>query len=175
MNNGDALLKLSGVSKVFARGSVDEVFALRSIDLEVRPKDFITLIGSNGSGKTTMLNIISGVFPPERGGKIVISGKEVTNLSEHRRARYVGRVFQDPQTGTAANMTIEENLSLAILRGQTRGLSVALNKKLREQFHRSLEPLGLKLEDRLNAPVGTLSGGQRQALSGTIEKASDAA
>ena len=153
------------MSKVFSRGSVDEVFALKSVDLEVKPKDFITLIGSNGSGKTTLLNIISGVFPPERGGKIVISGKDITNLSEYRRASYVGRVYQDPQTGTAANMTIEENLSLAILRGQARGLSIALNKKLREQFHHALAPLGLKLEDRLKTPVGVLSGGQRQALA----------
>ncbi|MFC2014988.1 ABC transporter ATP-binding protein [Chloroflexota bacterium] len=159
------MLNLRSVSKIFSRGSVDEVAALNSITLDVMPKDFITIIGSNGAGKTTLLNVIAGVFPPERGGEILINGKDVTNLSEYRRAYYVGRVYQDPQIGTSANMTIAENLSLAMLRGQSRGLSIATNKKHREQFSKALAPLGLGLEDRLTAPVGVLSGGQRQALA----------
>ncbi|MFC1953871.1 ABC transporter ATP-binding protein [Chloroflexota bacterium] len=163
--NNDKLLSLSGVSKIFSRGSVDEVLALNSVSMEVRPRDFITIIGSNGAGKTTLLNVIAGVFPPERGGKIIIGEKDVTSLSEYQRAYYVGRVYQDPQIGTAANMTIEENLSLAMLRGQSRGLSIATNKKQRAQFSKALAPLGLGLEDRLTAPVGVLSGGQRQALA----------
>ncbi|MFC1874171.1 ABC transporter ATP-binding protein [Chloroflexota bacterium] len=159
------MLQLKGVSKVFSRGSIDEVTALDNLELEVCEGDFITVIGSNGAGKTSLLNIISGVYPPERGGSIVIKNRDVTNLSEHRRAYYVGRVYQDPQIGTAANMTIEENLSLATLRGRSRGLSIATNKKHREQFRQALEPLGLGLEDRLTVPVGVLSGGQRQALA----------
>jgi len=158
-------LQLEGVSKVFSRGSIDEVIALNKIKFDVKNEDFITIIGSNGAGKTTLLNVIAGVYPPERGGEIIISGKDVTNLSEHQRAYYVGRVYQDPQIGTAAKMTIEENLSLAMLRGQTRGLSMATNKKYREQFRSTLAPLGLGLEKRLNTPVGFLSGGQRQALA----------
>ncbi|MFC1937897.1 ABC transporter ATP-binding protein [Chloroflexota bacterium] len=159
------MLQLRGVSKIFSRGSIDEVAALNKIDIEVNAKDFITVIGSNGAGKTTMLNVIAGVYPPERGGEIIINNRNVTNLSEYKRAYDVGRVYQDPQIGTAANMTIEENMSLAMLRGHSRGLSIATNRKYRERFRQALEPLGLGLENRLNAPVGVLSGGQRQALA----------
>ena len=159
------LVELRGVSKIFGRGSADEVAALNKIDIGINAKDFITVIGSNGAGKTTMLNVIAGVYPPERGGEIIINNRNVTSLSEYKRAYYVGRVYQDPQIGTAANMTIEENMSLAMLRGQSRGLSVASNKKNNERFRQALEPLGLGLENRLNVPVGVLSGGQRQALS----------
>ncbi|MFC2069658.1 ABC transporter ATP-binding protein [Chloroflexota bacterium] len=165
MNANQILLHLKEVSKVFSRGTVDEVSALDNIGLDVNSGDFITVIGSNGAGKTTLLNIVAGVYPPERGGKIIIGDKDITNLSEDKRARYIGRVYQDPHTGTAAKMTIEENLSLALLRGQTRGLSIATNKQRRKQFRSELAPLGLGLEDRLTAPVGTLSGGQRQALA----------
>lgn len=165
MSKNHSLLQLRGVSKIFSRGSIDEVAALNKIDLEVAAKDFVTVIGSNGAGKTTMLNVIAGVYPPERGGEIIINNRNITNLSEWKRAYDVGRVYQDPQIGTAANMTIEENMSLAMLRGQSRGLSIATNRKYREQFRQALEPLGLGLEDRLNAPVGVLSGGQRQALA----------
>ena len=165
MSKNHSLLQLRGVSKIFSRGSIDEVAALNKIDIEVNAKDFITVIGSNGAGKTTMLNVIAGVYPPERGGEIIINNRNITNLSEWKRAYDVGRVYQDPQIGTAANMTIEENMSLAMLRGQSRGLSIATNRKYREQFRQALEPLGLGLEDRLNAPVGVLSGGQRQALA----------
>ena len=151
-----SVLQLKGVSKIFSRGSIDEVVALNKIDIEVNAKDFITVIGSNGAGKTTMLNVIAGVYPPERGGEIIINNRNVTNFSECKRAYDVGRVYQDPQIGTAANMTIEENMSLAMLRGQARGLSIATNRKYREQFRQALEPLCLGLENRLNALVGTL-------------------
>ncbi len=127
-------------------------------------EDYITVIGSNGAGKTTLLNVIAGVYPPERGGQIIINGNDITNISEYKHARYVGRVYQDPHIGAAAKMTIEENLSLAMLRGQPRGLRAANNKQRRELSHSVLVPLGLGLENRLNALVGTLSGGQRQAL-----------
>ncbi len=159
------LLQLEGVSKVFSRGTVDEIRALDDIELNVNAEDFMTVIGSNGAGKTTLLNIIAGIYPPERGGKVIINAQDVTGLSEHRRAYYVGRVYQDPHIGTAARMTIEENLSLAMLRGQSRGLRIAINKQRREQFRLILAQLGLGLENRLTAPVGTLSGGQRQALA----------
>jgi len=165
MAENNALMQLTNVTKVFARGSVDEIKALDQVRLPIYNEDFITVIGSNGAGKTTLLNIIAGIFPPERGGYITINGKDITTLSEHKRAKYIGRVYQDPHIGTAAKMTIEENLSLALLRGQSRGLSIATNKQRRQQFRSALAQLGLGLEDRLNTPVGTLSGGQRQALA----------
>jgi len=159
------ILQLRGVRKVFARGTIDEVKALDGIDLEVYERDFITIIGSNGAGKSTLLNIVAGVYPPERGGRVVISGDNVTNLKEYKRAAYVGRVWQQPEAGTARNLSIEENLSLALLRGQPRGLQSAISRKRRQLFREALAVLGLGLEDRLNTPVGTLSGGQRQALA----------
>jgi len=165
MSENTALLQLREVSKIFSRGTIDEVTALDGIKLDVHAADYITIIGSNGAGKTTLLNIIAGIYPPERGGNIIINGRYVTNLSEHKRAQYIGRVYQDPRIGTAAKMTIEENLSLAFMRGQSRGLRIATSKQRRELFHSVLAPLGLELEDRLTTPVGTLSGGQRQALA----------
>ena len=175
MVENNVLMQLTNVTKVFSRGSVDEIAALDKVALHICNNDFITIIGSNGAGKTTLLNIIAGIFPPERGGNITINGKDITSLSEHKRARYIGRVYQDPHIGTAAKMTIEENMSLALLRGQSRGLSIATNRQRRQQFRSALAQLGLGLEDRLNAPVGTLSGGQRQALAlmmATISKPS---
>ena len=165
MNQDKALLRLQGVSKIFSRGTLDEVAALNSVSLDVNRGDFITVIGSNGAGKTTLLNIVAGIFPPERGGIVMVGDRDVTGLSEHRRAKYVGRVYQDPQIGTAAKMTINENMSLALLRGQRRGLRIAATKARREFYKEALAPLGLGLENRLNALVGTLSGGQRQALA----------
>jgi len=165
MSTNNSLLQLKGVNKIFARATIDEITALDNVNLDVYAEDFITVIGSNGAGKTTLLNVIAGVYPPERGGKVTISGRDITGLSEHKHARYIGRVYQDPHTGTAAKMTIEENLSLAMLRGQSRRLSIATNKQRREQFRSALAPLGLGLEDRLTTSVGTLSGGQRQALA----------
>jgi putative ABC transport system ATP-binding protein len=160
-----SILQLRDVRKVFARGSVDEVTALQGVNLDIYDQDFVTVIGSNGAGKSTLLNIIAGVFPPERGGRVVIKGDDVTRLAQHRRAFYVGRVWQEPEMGTASKLTIEENLSLALLRGQSRGLRGAVNKQRRQMFCETLALLGLGLEDRLNTPVGTLSGGQRQALA----------
>ncbi len=175
MSKKQNLMKLRKVNKVFLRGSVDEVAALDNVRLDVGAEDFITVIGSNGAGKTTLLNVIAGVYPPEKGGRITINDRDVTRLSEHKRARSVSRVYQNPHTGTAAKMTIEENLSLAMLRGQSRGLRIATNKKRRELFRTVLAQLGLGLEDRLSAMVGTLSGGQRQSLAlimATISKPS---
>ncbi|MEE8583108.1 MAG: ATP-binding cassette domain-containing protein [Dehalococcoidales bacterium] len=161
----NSILRLQEVTKVFCPGTIDEVKALDNINLDIIAEDFITVIGSNGAGKTTLLNIIAGVYPPERGGKLIVNGRDIANLSEHGHARYVGRVYQDPRTGTAAKMTIAENLSLAIMRGQKRGVGTAITKQRKELFRTVLVPLGLGLEDRLTALVGTLSGGQRQALS----------
>jgi putative ABC transport system ATP-binding protein len=160
-----SILQLRDVRKVFARGSVDEVTALQGVNLNVYDQDFVTVIGSNGAGKSTLLNIIAGVFPPEKGGRVVIKGDDVTRLAQHRRAFYVGRVWQEPEMGTASKLTIEENLSLALLRGQSRGLRMAVNKGRKQLFCEALALLGLGLEDRLSTPVGTLSGGQRQALA----------
>jgi putative ABC transport system ATP-binding protein len=165
MSENKSLLKLKAITKVFSKGTVDEVKALDDINLDVNAEDYITIIGSNGAGKTTLLNVVAGVFPPERGGKIIINGKDVTGLSEYGRARYVGRVYQDPHMGTAAKMTIEENMAIALLRGQARGLRPASSKQRRKLFHDALAPVGLGLENRLDVPVGTLSGGQRQVVS----------
>jgi len=165
MSENRSLLKLKKISKIFSKGTIDEVTALYKIDLDVNTEDYITIIGSNGAGKTTLLNIVAGVFPPENGGKIIVNGQEISGLSEHKRAHYVGRVYQDPHIGTAAKMTIEENMAMALLRGQSRGLRAASSKQRRELFRAALSPLGLGLENRLNALVGTLSGGQRQALA----------
>jgi len=165
MGENKNLLQLSGITKIFSRGTVDEVKALDSINLDVNAEDYITIIGSNGAGKTTMLNVIAGVFPPERGGKVIVNGIDIAGLSEYKHAAYIGRVYQDPNIGTAAKMTIEENLAMAVLRGQPRGLRAASNKERRELFHSALAPLGLGLEDRLRANVGTLSSGQRQAVA----------
>jgi putative ABC transport system ATP-binding protein len=165
VSDTQCLLLLKDIYKDFAPGTIDEVRALDNISLNAYNGDFITVIGSNGAGKTTLLNIIAGVYPPDRGGKIIINGRDVTNLSEHKRAQYFGRVYQDPHIGTAAKMTVGENLSLAIARGAKRGLGIATTKKRLAYFKTILEPLHLGLEERLNTLVGTLSGGQRQALA----------
>lgn len=160
-----AILNLNNVKKVFGRGTIDEVKALNGVSLNVFNEDFVTIIGSNGAGKSTMLNIVAGVYPPEFGGKVIIQGNDVTRLQEYKHASFVGRVWQEPGVGTAHNLTIEENLSIAMLRGRRRRLRFAINKHRRGLFREALSTLGLGLEDRLNAQVGTLSGGQRQALS----------
>ena len=165
MSENQSLLRLKGITKIFSRGTVDEIKALDNIELDVNAEDYITIIGSNGAGKTTLLNVIAGVYPPERGGKMIINGRDISGLSEYKRAHYVGRVHQDPHIGTAGKMTVEENLAMALLRGQPRGLRAASNKQRRELFRSALAPLGLGLENRLNALVGTLSGGERQALA----------
>ncbi|MFY0545277.1 ABC transporter ATP-binding protein [Brevibacillus sp. H7] len=158
------MLKISQVRKVFNEGTVNEKIALKQIDLHVAPGDFITVIGSNGAGKSTLMNIISGGLIPDQ-GSVVIDGKDVTKLGEHKRAAFIGRVFQDPMAGTAPNMTIEENLAIAYSRGQRRTLSFGVNDKKRELFREQLKLLDQGLENRLKTKVGFLSGGQRQALS----------
>ncbi len=165
MSENKSLLQLKGTTKIFSKGTIDEITALDNIELGINAEDYITLIGSNGAGKTTLLNVIAGVYPPERGGKIIIDGQDISGPREYKCARYVGRVYQDPHIGTAAKMTIEENMAMALLRGRLRGLRAASNKQRRELFRSALTPLGLGLENRLNALVGTLSGGQRQALA----------
>ena len=158
------MLSIDSISKTFFPGTANERRALRDVSLHLSPGDFVTVIGSNGAGKSTLLNSISGRLIPDS-GRIRIHGKDVTTQSEHKRARKVGRVFQDPMAGTAPNLTIEENLSLAYLRGKSRGLGLGLNSARRKVFIEELESLELGLEKRLGTKVGLLSGGQRQALS----------
>ncbi|MFC1973881.1 ABC transporter ATP-binding protein [Chloroflexota bacterium] len=159
------MLELRDVSRIFLRGAEDRIVALDGINFDIYERDFVTVIGSNGAGKSTLLNIIAGVYPPERGGKVMINGSDVTAISEHSKATHVGRVWQEPRMGTASNLSIEENLSLALKRGKPRGLRSALSRTRRRLFQEALTPLGLGLEKRLTALAGTLSGGQRQALA----------
>ena len=158
------MLELSGIHKTFNIGTINEKKALVDVNLKVEEGDFITVIGGKGAGKSTMLNIIAGVFSPEE-GRIVIDGADVTRMPEYKRASMVGRVFQDPMVGTAGNMNIEENLALANRRGSRRGLRWNIKKEEREFFKEKLKMLDLNLEDRLTTKVGLLSGGQRQALT----------
>lgn len=158
------MLNIDKISKTFFPGTVNERRALRDVSLELAPGDFVTVIGSNGAGKSTLLNSVAGRLIPDS-GRISIDGQDATTQSEHKRASKVGRVFQDPMAGTAPNLTIEENLSLAYLRGKKRGLGLGLNSARRAVFVKQLESLELGLEKRLGTKVGLLSGGQRQALS----------
>ncbi len=158
------MLTLTGVRKTFNIGTVNEKPALRGVDLHLAKGDFVTVIGGNGAGKSTMLNVIAGVFPPDS-GTIELGGEDISRLSEHARAKHLGRVFQDPMMGTAADMQIEENLALAARRGQSRGLAWNITREERAEFREKLATLGLGLEDRLSDKVGLLSGGQRQALT----------
>ena len=158
------MLEIKNVYKTFNAGTVNEKVALKGLDLTLEDGDFVTVIGGNGAGKSTMLNAVAGVWPVDM-GKIVIDGQDVTRLSEHQRAKYIGRVFQDPMMGTAPSMWIEENLALAARRGQRRGLSWGVTKEEKEQYRELLGGLGLGLESRLTTKVSTLSGGQRQALT----------
>ena len=158
------MLDLTDIRKTFNAKTVNEKVALNGVNLHLEDGDFVTVIGGNGAGKSTILNAIAGVWPVDE-GKIVIDGVDVTNLSEHRRANLLGRVFQDPMTGTAATMQIEENLALAARRGQRRTLKIGITKAEREGYREKLKTLGLGLEDRMTTKVGLLSGGQRQALT----------
>ena len=158
------MLELKNIYKTFNAGTVNEKQALKGIDLTLEDGDFVTVIGGNGAGKSTMLNAIAGVWPVDE-GQIIIDGKDVTKLQEHKRAAFLGRVFQDPMNGTAATMGIEENLALALRRGQSRTLRAGIKASEREVYKRLLSTLGLGLEDRLTSKVGLLSGGQRQALT----------
>ena len=158
------MLEIQNVSKTFNAGTVNEKTALNGLNLKLNEGDFVTVIGGNGAGKSTMLNAVAGVWPVDS-GKIIIDGIDVTKLGEHQRAAYIGRVFQDPMTGTAATMQIEENLALAARRGKPRTLRIGITKAEREQYRELLKTLDLGLENRLTARVGLLSGGQRQALT----------
>ena len=158
------MLKLSHVSKTFNTGTINEKKALVDLNLHLEPGDFVTVIGGNGAGKSTMLNAVAGVWPVDS-GTISIDGVDVTGLPEHKRAAFIGRVFQDPMLGTAPNMQIEENLALAYRRGQKRGLRWGVTRAERALYRERLATLGLGLEDRMTSKVGLLSGGQRQALT----------
>ena len=158
------MLELKGLYKTFNAGTVNEKRAINGLDLTLEDGDFVTIIGGNGAGKSTMLNLISGVFPADE-GTITLNGVDLTHLPEHKRAKYLGRVFQDPMRGTAATMGIEENLALANRRGRSRGLGKGITREERELFRARLATLGLGLEDRMTSKVGLLSGGQRQALT----------
>ena len=158
------MLDIKNVEKTFNPGTINEKKALNNINLHLDEGDFVTVIGGNGAGKSTMLNMVAGVYPVDC-GSIVIDGVDVTRLPEYKRAKYLGRVFQDPMTGTAADMQIEENLALAARRGKRRTLRAGITAKERKEYIELLKILDLGLQKRLTAKVGLLSGGQRQALT----------
>lgn len=158
------MLKLDNIHKTFNPGTINEKIALNDVNLTLNEGDFVTVIGGNGAGKSTTLNAIAGVWPIDS-GKIYIGGDDVTKLSEHKRAKYLGRVFQDPMTGTATTMSIEENMAIAARRGEKRGLSWGITHQERDTYREMLKALDLGLEDRLTSKVGLLSGGQRQAIT----------
>ena len=158
------MISVTGMTKAFNKGDVNEVTALNGVDLEVNDGDFITIIGSNGAGKSTFLNALAGMFPIDT-GKIILDGTDITRWPEHKRAGLIGRVFQDPLLGTCAGATIEQNLAMAKKRGLKRGLGKGVRKRDRDFFREKLSVLGLGLEDRLRTHTGLLSGGQRQALT----------
>jgi len=155
---------MNGLTTIFNKGTADEKCAINELSLQIKSGDFITVIGSNGAGKTTLLNLISGTYFPDKGA-IFIDGNDVTRIPEYKRASYIGRIFQDPLRGTAASMSIEENLAMAEKRGQKRGLKWGVTKAKRERYRDILSVLELGLEDRLKDPAGLLSGGQRQTLT----------
>ncbi len=158
------MLELQNLHKTFNRGTINEKAALAGVNLQLKPGDFVTIIGGNGAGKSTTLNAIAGVWPIDQ-GSIMVDGVDISGLSEHKRASYLGRVFQDPMTGTAATMSIEENMAIAARRGERRGLGWGITKKERKKFREQLRELDLGLEERLSSKVGLLSGGQRQAIT----------
>lgn len=158
------MLEICDVHKVFNAGTINEKVALNGLNLKLNKGDFVTIIGGNGAGKSTMLNAVAGVWPIDY-GRILIGGTDVTKLPEHKRAPFLGRVFQDPMTGTAATMSIEENLAIAARRGKHRGLKWGVTKAERAEYRGKLAQLDLGLEDRLTTKVGLLSGGQRQAIT----------
>lgn len=158
------MLEITGLKKVFNRGTVNEKVALNGLNITVNDGDFVTVIGGNGAGKSTMLNAICGVFPVDE-GQIVLDGNDITALPEYKRAKFLGRVFQDPMMGTSPNMEIQENLALACRRGKSRLLRPGITKAEKELYREHLKRLGLGLEDRMTSKVGLLSGGQRQSLT----------
>jgi putative ABC transport system ATP-binding protein len=159
-----AMLEMRGVHKTFNPGTPDEVLALRGVDLTIEPGSFVVVIGTNGSGKSTTLNAVAGSFPIDA-GSIRLAGRDITRWPEHRRAAMIGRVFQDPLAGTAPSLSIAENLALAARRGLRRGLGRAVTRRALAELRDRVRPLGMGLEDRLDNPIGSLSGGQRQALT----------
>ena len=158
------MLKISGVTKTFNAGTINEKRALNGIELHLKPGDFVTIIGGNGAGKSTMLNMIAGVYPCDT-GSIILANEDITTWPEHKRAKLLGRVFQDPMRGTAADMEIEENLAMAYRRGKRRGLGWGITKAEKALYVEKLKMLDLGLEKRMTSKVGLLSGGQRQALT----------
>ena len=158
------MLRMRNITKTFNSGTVDERVALDHMDLTLQDGDFVTVIGGNGAGKSTMQNAICGTWQPDE-GSIELDGVNVSGMPEYKRARYLGRVYQDPMMGTSAGMEIEENLALAVRRGKRHTLRLGIRRSEREDYRRRLKELGLGLEDRLTTKVGTLSGGQRQALT----------
>lgn len=158
------MIEIRNLSKKFNPGTPNEVFALDNISCKIEQGSFVVLLGTNGSGKSTLLNAISGNFFPDS-GSIILDGDDITKLEEHKRARYIGRVFQNPFSGTAPEMTIAENLALAVKRGCHRGFGWALPKNSIDEFKKRIKSLNMGLEERLDSPIGKLSGGQRQALT----------
>ena len=158
------MLELKNITKIFNPGTVNEKVALDGLNLTLADGDFVTVIGGNGAGKSTMLNAIAGVWKPDE-GQILIDGQDVTNMPEYKRAKFLGRVFQDPMLGTAADMEISENLALAARRGKGRGLKWGISRAEKEKYREQLAVLGLGLEDRMSNKVVLLSGGQRQAVT----------
>ena len=158
------MLEIRNISKTFNPSTINEKKALLDLSLTLKDGDFVTVIGGNGAGKSTLLNAVAGVWPVDC-GSILLDGEDITALPEHKRAKYIGRVFQDPMMGTAPNMQMEENLALALRRGQKRGLRWGVTKAERQEYREKLKTLGLGLEDRMTVKVGLLSGGQRQALT----------
>lgn len=158
------MIKLTNVEKTFNKGTINEKVALSNINLQLKQGDFVTIIGGNGAGKSTMLNMIAGVYPIDA-GKIVIGEQNISRKPEYKRAKHIGRVFQDPMRGTAEGMEIQENMALAYRRGKLRGLHWGITKAEKKLFQEKIKVLGLGLEDRMTSKVGLLSGGQRQALT----------
>lgn len=158
------VVRLENIVKVFNQGTPDAFYALNNMDLTIHSGDFITIVGGNGAGKSTLLNTISGTYLPDA-GQVYMDGQEITNLNEEERAKHISRVFQDPKMGTAPRMTVEENLALAELRGQGRGLKFSLTDDQRRRYQKQLTQLNLGLEKRLASEIGLLSGGQRQAVA----------
>lgn len=158
------MLRIENVWKVFDGGSINEKTALKGIDLHIKEGEFVTVIGGNGAGKSTLLNAVAGTWPVTR-GRIYIDSKDVTGIPDYKRSSVIGRVFQDPMIGTASSMQLEENLALALRRGKKRGLKWGVTKEERTLFRDMLSDLGLGLEDRMQVQIGTLSGGQRQAVT----------
>ena len=158
------MLEVNNIYKTFNVGTVNQKTALNGVSLHLKEGDFCTVIGGNGAGKSTLLNAVAGVWPVDQ-GSISVGGIDLTHMPEHKRAKYIGRVFQDPMMGTAASMQIEENLALAARRGKSRTLRAMITKAEREEYIERLKILDLGLEERLTSKVGLLSGGQRQALT----------